>query len=107
MERTLLLFVSSGCNTCAALWDGLNADALPGIRVVAVTRDATHESPGALIGRTDVPVVMSSAAWDRFRVPGSPYAVLVESGAVIGQGVARTWEQLGSLVGAHLRDVRA
>jgi len=110
-ERTLLLFLSSGCGTCAPLWDGLGdgsfTAALPSrTRVAVVTRDAHEESPSLLIGRTpiDVPVVMSSATWTALRVPGSPYAVLVEDGEVVGDGVARTWNQLGSLIGQHLGD---
>jgi hypothetical protein len=51
--------------------------------------------------------VLASAAWDGFDVPGSPYAVLVDgsSAAVIGQGVAHSWAQLGSLVAQHLDDL--
>jgi hypothetical protein len=50
---SLLAFLSSGCTTCADIWaalDGLQPDDLPveGIRIVAVTRDATHESPAAI-----------------------------------------------------------
>jgi len=42
---------------------------------------------------TDVPVVLSSAAWDDYRVPGSPYFVFVDgpSGAVTGEGSAAAW----------------
>lgn len=112
-ERTLLLFLSSGCGTCGPWWDGLrsglHAAALPGVRVVVVARDAAEESPSLLAGLAppDVAVVLASEAWDRFSVPGSPYAVLVEgsTGAVVGEGVARGWEQLGSLVGQHLGDL--
>ena len=110
-ERTLLLFLSTGCTTCAPLWQGLgrHGHAVPGARTVVVTRGPDEESPGALQGRapTDVTVVMSSEAWESFSVPGSPYAVLVESGRVAGQGVSHGWEQLGSLVGQHLADVAA
>jgi hypothetical protein len=75
--------------------------------VVVVPRDVDEESPSLLVGRApaDVAVVMSSAAWAEFGVPGSPFAVLVDSGAVIGDGVARSWEQLASLVTQHLADL--
>ena len=112
-ERTLLLFLSSGCGTCAPLWDGLGRGehraVLPGARVVVVTRDRDEESPSLLIGRApaDVPVVLASSAWTEMRVPGSPYAVLVEGGSVQGEGVAHSWPQLGSLVGQHLGDLAA
>lgn len=112
-ELTLMLFLSSGCGSCQPLWDGLrsgdHARALPGVRVVVVARDPHEESPSLLggLGPADVPVVLSSAAWDGFAVPGSPYAVLVEgtSSTVLGSGVATRWDQLGSLVGQHLGDL--
>jgi hypothetical protein len=109
-ERTMLLFLSSGCVTCAGWWDGLgrgrHREVLPDARVIVVTRDADEESPGLLLERAaaGVPIVMSSAAWDQLRVPGSPYAVLVDGGQVVGSGAARTWEQLGSFVDQHGRD---
>jgi hypothetical protein len=111
-QQTLLLFLSSGCGTCAPWWDGLRsgvaARALPGVRVVVVARDAAEESPALLSGLAppDAVVVLSSPAWETFAVPGSPYAVLVDgaTASVMGQGVARTWEQLASLVGQHMAD---
>ena len=112
-ERTLLLFLSSGCGSCQPLWDGLrrgeHVAVLPGMRVAVVARDADEESPSLLagLGPSDVPVVLSGAAWDAFAVPGSPFAVLVDgsTGSVLGSGVASSWTQLGSLVGQHLGDL--
>lgn len=114
-ERTLLLFLSSGCGSCQPLWDGLrrgeHGAVLPGMRVAVVARDADEESPSLLagLGPSDVPVVLSGAAWDAFDVPGSPFAVLVDgsTGSVLGSGVASSWTQLGSLVGQHLGDLAA
>lgn len=112
-ERTLLLFLSSGCGSCQPLWDGLrrgeHGSVFPGMRVAVVARDAEEESPSLLggLGPPDVPVVLSNAAWDAFDVPGSPFAVLVDgsTGSVLGSGVASSWTQLGSLVGQHLGDL--
>lgn len=108
-ELTLLLFLSSGCGTCARWWERLG-QGVPGVRVVAVTRDAAEESPSVLasLAPDSVTVVMASEAWDRFSVTGSPYAVLVDgsAGAAIGEGVALSWEQLASLVAQHLGDRR-
>jgi hypothetical protein len=112
-ERTLLLFLSSGCGTCGPWWEGLRAGAhrrsFPRGPVVVVARDAAEESPSLLGGLSpdDVAVVLSSSAWEDFAVPGSPYAVLVDgsTGRVSGEGVAHSWEQLGSLVGQHLGDL--
>ena len=114
-ERTLLLFLSSGCGSCQPLWDGLrrgeHGAVLPGMRVAVVARDADEESPSLLagLGPSDVPVVLSGAAWNAFDVPGSPFAVLVDgtTGSVLGSGVASSWTQLGSLVGQHLGDLAA
>ncbi len=79
-QQTLLLFLSSGCGTCAPWWDGLRsgvaARALPGVRVVVIARDAAEESPALLSGLAppDAEVVLSSPAWETFAVPDSPYA---------------------------------
>lgn len=112
-ERTLLLFLSSGCGSCQPLWDGMRAGehdrVLPGVRVAVVARAAREESPSLLggLGPADVPVILSSEAWDVFAVPGSPYVVLVDgsTASVLGSGVATGWPQLGSLVSQHLGDV--
>jgi hypothetical protein len=109
--RTALLFLSSGCGTCAPWWDGMRAGAhrraLAGTRVVVVARDAPEESDSLLrsLAPDDVTVVQSGAAWDAFGVPGSPYAVLVAGGRTVGEGVAHGWDQLGSLIARHLRDL--
>jgi hypothetical protein len=111
-ERTLVLFLSSGCSRCQRWWDALQAGAHRdlGARVVAVGRNADEESP-SLMGRLappDVTVVLSSAAWDAYRVPGSPYAVYIgEHGTVTGEGTAATWEQLLSLVTQARGDARS
>jgi hypothetical protein len=98
---TLLAFLTSGCGTCAGFWGELGrGQRLPaGIQTVVVTRGADRESPSRVrsLAPASVPVVMSSAAWEEYRVPGAPYFVLVD-GAIRGEGVATTWEALASLV---------
>jgi hypothetical protein len=114
-ERTLLLFLSSGCSTCQRYWTALRNGAhrsLTGTRTVIVTRDADEESPAAVAGlgpdeTDDTAIVMSSAAWDDYRVPGSPFAVVVESdGTIGGEGTAPGWDQLMSLVVQADGDIR-
>jgi hypothetical protein len=102
---TLIAFLTSGCSTCMALWEGLRdgppiALPDPGARLVVVTKDAREESPSRLGGlRPDgVPVVMSSEAWRQHRVPGSPYFLYVADGAVAGEGSASAWKQVESLL---------
>lgn len=102
---TLLAFLSGGCSTCAGLWgdmDDARRALPPGTRLVVVTRSPDSESPSRLreLANPDVTVVMSSAAWQDYAAPGAPYFVLVSgaSGEVVGEGTARTWPQVLSLM---------
>jgi hypothetical protein len=101
---TLLAFLSSGCLSCDRFWSALanETDSLPAdARPVVVVKDADQESLSHLrdLAPDDVPVVMSSDAWERYRVAGSPYFILVEpNGAIAGEGSAGSWDQLVSLV---------
>jgi len=105
-HRTLLAFLSSGCLTCRRFWEELaNHDGLglpPDVRVLAVTKDRAEESISALhnLAPADLPVVMSSAAWEHYGVPGSPYFVLVDgpSGRVRGEGTGLHWAQVLNLI---------
>ena len=109
---TLLAFLSSGCLTCQNFWDAFRAPLPPvipgGARLVVVTKDTTHESPSRLreLAAPDLDVVMSSAAWEAFDVPTSPYFVYVDgpSGTVYGEGAATGWQQVASLLRDALAD---
>ena len=106
---TLLAFLTSGCTSCRNFWEAFGSGGIeqlaPGVRVVAVAKDGSHESPTRLreLAPPGLPVLLSSAAWDAYSVPGSPYFVYVEDGAIQGEGSATQWPQLASL----LRDARA
>ncbi len=96
---TLLVFLSSGCTTCAGFWTDLADPDLPdGTRLVIVTRDPTEELPSAVLdlAPAGATVAMSAAAWDDLRVPGSPFVVHVHgpSGRVIGEGTAASLDQV-------------
>lgn len=103
---TLLAFLSSGCATCAAFWDALQApeslDLPQGTRVAIVTKGPDRELPAEVARLTTgrVPVVMSTEAWLDYDVPGSPFFVLVDgtSGLAVGQGVAPQVGQLLDLI---------
>jgi hypothetical protein len=105
-ENTLLAFLSTGCTSCLPLWKGLsspNPPALPAqTRLVVLTKDRSHESISKLreLAPRDVPVVMSSAAWEDYRVQGSPYFIYVDgpSGRIHSEGTATNWEQVLSLL---------
>jgi hypothetical protein len=112
-ESTLLAFLSSGCETCGGFWSSLGergATAIPGGgRVVAVTKDRSHESPSRLreLAPAGLPLVMSSTAWRDYGVPTTPYFVYVEgeSGEIHGEGAAQGWPQVISLLRDALDDV--
>lgn len=103
---TLLAFLSSGCATCAAFWEALQAPEsleLPrGTRVAIVTKGPDREIPDEVsrLATGRVPVVMSTEAWIEYEVPGSPFFVLVDgtTGTNVGQGVAPRVGQLLDLI---------
>lgn len=106
---TLLAFLTSGCTTCMSFWETLAEPRLPAeVRVVIVAHGTERERPVRLrsLAPAGVPVVMCSAAWEEYRVPGAPYFVLVD-GTVRGEGVATTWQALASLVEDALEEERA
>jgi hypothetical protein len=111
-HNTLLAFLSSGCLTCAGFWDRFASGAplgLPeGTRLVVATKGQEAESGAALrrLAPGDLPVVMSTEAWEAYRVPVSPYFVHVDgaSGRVLGEGAASRWEQVVDLLGQAAAD---
>lgn len=105
-HRTLLAFLSSGCLTCRTFWTAFADPAglgLPDdVRLVVVTKDAAEESVAALrsVAPPGLAVVMSSAAWTDYRVPGSPYFVFVDGvqSRVTGEGTGAHWDQVRNLL---------
>jgi hypothetical protein len=105
-HRTLLAFLSSGCLTCRGFWDAFAQPAPPGlpadVRLVVVTKDAAEESVRVVreLAAPDLAVVMSSAAWEHYAVPGAPYFALVDgaAGRVVGEGTGTSWQQVQSLL---------
>lgn len=106
---TLLAFLSTGCTGCAGFWETLGERRLPAdLQTLIVTRGPDREQRAKLrsLEPETVPVVMSSEAWEDYAVPGSPYFVLIEDGAVRGEGVATTWQALSSLLGDAIAEQR-
>ena len=110
---TLLAFLSSSCLTCAGFWESF-ADPdqvlLPqATRLVIVTKDASEESPSAIarLAPPGLPLVMSSAAWADYEVPGSPYFVFIDgpTGRVRGEGTGATWKQVSNLLAQATGDL--
>lgn len=109
---TLLAFLSSGCTVCEGFWRDLREGEerrVIGhqIRVIALTKDPSHESPSRLrqLAGERRPVVMSSHAWRDYAVPAAPYFVYAEDGQVLGEGSASTWTQIESLLRDAIEDL--
>lgn len=105
----LVLFVSPGCKVCA--------DVLPGVRAVAdagelapyVVTDMEPEATVRVLDRSSVraPVVASVELASSYRIPGTPYAVVLDSmGIVRAKGTANNLEQLEGLVDTARRRLR-
>jgi hypothetical protein len=103
-HHTLLAFLSSGCASCITFWGTLGRGFdLPWTetRTVVVTKGPASESPGRLseLAAPQIPVILSDEMWDLFRVPMTPYFLLVDGEAkVVGEGSATTPEQLAELL---------
>ena len=100
---TVLAFLSSGCATCHLFWEDFRDVQLPGdTRLVVVTKGEEAESPVAIadVAPPGITVVMSTAAWAQYEVPGSPYVIHVdgESGRVRGEGTGPNWEQVRNML---------
>jgi hypothetical protein len=101
-QPTLLAFLSTSCGTCVGLWERLRDGDLgreaPGVVPVVVTKDAAQEDAGRIRALTsaEVPVVLSSEAWDDYEVPGSPYVMVISAapGSVATEGSVATWQDL-------------
>jgi len=117
---TLLAFLSTGCSTCAAFWQTFaeagadGSDPLPrlglpaGLRLVVVTKGPELESPSevAALAPAGVLTLLSSQAWDDYRIPVAPYFALVDgrNGVVVGEGAAASWDRVRDLIQRSLAD---
>lgn len=109
---TVLAFLSSGCTACGAFWEELADPAslgLPlGARLLVITRDPDEESPAMLaqLCPPGLDLIQSSAAWEDYAVPGSPYVAVVHgpSGRVLGAGSAASMKQLAGLMAQAFGD---
>jgi hypothetical protein len=108
---TLLLFLSSGCESCEVFWSELARPVpLPaGTRLIVVPQSAREESLSDLAARAPagVDVVLSSQAWTDYAVPGSPHVVFVDgrTGRVRGEGTGQSLRQVAQLLARSTGDV--
>jgi hypothetical protein len=109
---TLLLFLSSGCSSCARFWTELatpGALLLPaGARLLVVPQSAADESPAELaaLAPDGIDVILSSDAWRDYEVPGSPHVVYVDgrTGRVRGEGTGQSLHQVAELLARSTGD---
>jgi hypothetical protein len=89
LERRGLVFVTSSCRTCRQIW----RSARPIASLVLVTSDAATESQRDLarLAPEGVQLVMSSAAWFDYAIPGAPWMVVVQSGSIVEDAPLRLW----------------
>lgn len=113
-HRTLLAFLSSSCLTCRNFWSDFSDPelTLPGAaRLVIVTQGPEAESPSAVaeLAPPHVVTLLSSLAWQRYRVPGAPYFVVVDgpSSRVVGQGTGPSWTRVSELLRRAVADAAA
>lgn len=106
---TLLAFLSSTCTACRPFWEEADRKIdLRGVRTVIVTKDPAEESPSELarLAPASVNAVMSSEAWNAFKVPATPYFALVDTAdaRVVGEGSAANWDRVADMVRRAVSD---
>lgn len=110
-QDTLLLFLSSGCGTCQTFWADLARPVPlpPQTRLLVVPQSAVDESPVdlAAVAPAGVDVILSSAAWRDYHVPGSPHVVYVDgrTGRIRGEGTGQSLQQVAELLARATGDV--
>jgi len=109
---TLLLFLSSGCASCESFWHDLGRPGAihlpPATRLLVVPQSPTDEDVPMLreLAPAGVDVILSSAAWREYEVPGSPHVVYVDgpSGRVRGEGTGQSLRQVAELLARSTGD---
>lgn len=107
-EPQLLFFVSPGCPVCRQVLPSLapaaRAARMTPVAIVDVDESAArgaygHSSPG-------VPMVAAPELAERYAVPGTPYAVILDTiGVVRAKGTVNNLEQIEGLVDTARRRV--
>ena len=114
-DHTLLAFLSSGCRTCGTFWSEFKSPVLElggeTTRLVIVAQDPAHDSESRLVelSPNGVRTVCSTAAWEAYGVPGSPYFVLIDghNRRVVGSGTATNWPQVRRLLTQAIGDAKS
>jgi thioredoxin-related protein len=110
-QVVLLCFLSSGCHTCKFFWNDLSDEIMSDLKVtpLIVTKGPNREDSKLIkaLYNSKVRCVMSDDTWSAFKVPTTPYFVLLDiTGRKIGEGTAVNIDSLKSFVSQSLRDRR-
>lgn len=105
-EPVLIAFLSTTCSSCTLFWEWIRGPYVTvedrRYRVIVTTLGSDEESPTRALAlkHPDAEVVMSSAAWAEYEVPGAPYFALVDpgEGRIIGEGTAPSIDALESFL---------
>lgn len=104
----LLLFVSPGCHLCEAVLPSLRAVSEVGEMMPLVITDADPQETRSSFGnrRLGAPVIPSQKLAQAYRVPGTPYAVILDDmGVVRAKGAVNNLEQMEGLVDTARRRI--
>jgi methylamine dehydrogenase accessory protein MauD len=104
----LVLFVSPGCPVCLEVLPSLPVAARAGRMDARVVVDAEQEDAPGYGKGIEAPVVVGPDVARAYRIPGTPYAVVLDGlGVVRAKGSVNTMEQLEGLVDTARRRLEA
>lgn len=100
----LLAFLATSCDGCDEFWDGFRSGGRYPAMSVIVTRGPASgrlvDVQAAARAIENVPVVMSDAAWEDYRVTAYPFFVLVDTDAraVVAETVGFGWADVLGMI---------
>lgn len=107
-EAQLLLFVSPGCPICREVVPSVPVAARAGGMSARVIADVEGDAVEHAYATVAAPVVGSPALAQEYDVPGTPYAVVLDSvGVVRAKGTVNTLEQIEGLIETARRRLEA
>jgi methylamine dehydrogenase accessory protein MauD len=108
-DPQLVLFVSPGCPVCREVLPSLPVAARVGGFAARIVIDADEDDArDAPVGARDIPAVAAPELARSYRIPGTPYAVVLDRlGVVRAKGTVNNLEQLEGLVDTARRRLEA
>jgi len=98
-QAQLLLFVSSTCRVCEEVLPAAAVVARAGALQALILTDGDGGVEMLLERRAPAPIVAAPEATRTYSVPGTPYAVVLDSGGIVrAKGTVNNLEQLEGLV---------